>query len=93
MTIRVGINGFGRISRVVLRSTYETDDVEVVNINNPFMTLDYMNKILVMESLIKKLLILTMHTSFFFFFFFFFRQAREYTSKTLLNFILKNTCR
>jgi len=71
MTIRVGINGFGRISRVVLRSTYETDDVEVVNINNPFMTLDYMNKILVMESLIKKLLILTLHSSFFFFFFFF----------------------
>ena len=26
-------------------------------------------------------------------FFFFFRQGREYTSKTLLNFILKNTCR
>eukprot|EP00833_Pecoramyces_ruminatium_P007343 jgi/Orpsp1_1/1181375/evm.model.c7180000076998.1 len=42
MTIRVGINGFGRIGRLVLRSTYETDDVEVVAINDPFMTLDYM---------------------------------------------------
>jgi len=42
MTIRVGINGFGRIGRLVLRSTYETDDVEVVAINDPFMNLDYM---------------------------------------------------
>jgi glyceraldehyde 3-phosphate dehydrogenase len=42
MTIRVGINGFGRIGRLVLRSTYETEDVEVVAINDPFMTLDYM---------------------------------------------------
>jgi len=42
MTIRVGINGFGRIGRLVLRSTYETDDVEIVAINDPFMTLEYM---------------------------------------------------
>ena len=42
MAIRVGINGFGRIGRLVLRSTYETNDVEVVAINDPFMTLDYM---------------------------------------------------
>ncbi|OUM62481.1 hypothetical protein PIROE2DRAFT_51688 [Piromyces sp. E2] len=42
MTIRVGINGFGRIGRLVLRSTFETDDVEVVAVNDPFMTVDYM---------------------------------------------------
>ena len=34
MTIRVGINGFGRIGRMVFRAAQEFDDVEVVGIND-----------------------------------------------------------
>ena len=33
MTIRVGINGFGRIGRMVFRAAQDFDDVEVVGIN------------------------------------------------------------
>jgi glyceraldehyde 3-phosphate dehydrogenase len=36
MTIRVGINGFGRIGRTVFRILSERDDVEVVAINDLF---------------------------------------------------------
>ena len=34
MTIRVGINGFGRIGRNYLRLVSEADDIEVVAIND-----------------------------------------------------------
>ena len=34
MTIKIGINGFGRIGRLVFRATLETDGVEVVAIND-----------------------------------------------------------
>ena len=34
MTIRVGINGFGRIGRMVFRAAEDFDDVEVVGIND-----------------------------------------------------------
>ena len=34
MTIRVGINGFGRIGRMVFRAAQDFDDVEVVGIND-----------------------------------------------------------
>ena len=34
MTVRIGINGFGRIGRQVLRIAEERGDVEVVGINN-----------------------------------------------------------
>ena len=33
MAIRVGINGFGRIGRMVFRAAQDFDDVEVVGIN------------------------------------------------------------
>jgi len=43
MTVtKLGINGFGRIGRLVLRSALSRADCEVVAINDPFMTLDYM---------------------------------------------------
>ncbi len=41
MKIKIGINGFGRIGRLVLRASAERDDVEVVAINDPFLTPDY----------------------------------------------------
>ena len=34
MTIRIGINGFGRIGRIVFRAAQDFDDVEVVGIND-----------------------------------------------------------
>ncbi|MCL2353853.1 MAG: type I glyceraldehyde-3-phosphate dehydrogenase, partial [Defluviitaleaceae bacterium] len=42
MMIKIGINGFGRIGRLVFRAAVERNDVEVVAINDPFMDLDYM---------------------------------------------------
>ena len=39
--VKVGINGFGRIGRLVLRAISERDDIECVAINDPFLTLDY----------------------------------------------------
>lgn len=40
--VKVGINGFGRIGRLAFRSTLNRNDVEVVAINDPFVTPDYM---------------------------------------------------
>ena len=43
MTIRIGINGFGRIGRLGFRSAVaQPDKFEVVGINDPFIDLDYM---------------------------------------------------
>lgn len=42
MGVKVGINGFGRIGRLVFRASFERSDVEVVAINDPFIDLDYM---------------------------------------------------
>jgi glyceraldehyde 3-phosphate dehydrogenase len=39
---KVGINGFGRIGRLVLRAAVEKDTVQVVAVNDPFIDLDYM---------------------------------------------------
>jgi glyceraldehyde 3-phosphate dehydrogenase len=39
---KVGINGFGRIGRLAFRASLEHKDVEVVAINDPFMTVEYM---------------------------------------------------
>lgn len=35
MTIKVGINGFGRIGRLVLRAAWDWDDIEFIQINDP----------------------------------------------------------
>ena len=42
MAIKVGINGFGRIGRLVFRAALESGKVDVVAINDPFIDLDYM---------------------------------------------------
>lgn len=39
---RIGINGFGRIGRLVLRIAASRDDVEVVAVNDPFIDAKYM---------------------------------------------------
>ncbi len=42
MSVKVGINGFGRIGRLVFRAALDNPDIEVVGINDPFIDLDYM---------------------------------------------------
>ena len=41
MTIIVGINGFGRIGRIVFRAAQERSDIEIVAIND-LLDADYM---------------------------------------------------
>lgn len=40
--IRIGINGFGRFGRLVARIALERDDIELVAVNDPFISTDYM---------------------------------------------------
>ncbi|MFT5808941.1 MAG: glyceraldehyde 3-phosphate dehydrogenase [Moritella dasanensis] len=35
MTIKIGINGFGRMGRLAMRAAFNWDDVEIVQINDP----------------------------------------------------------
>lgn len=42
MPAKMGINGFGRIGRLVFRASLGHPDVQVVAINDPFMAMDYM---------------------------------------------------
>ncbi|KAL6077774.1 hypothetical protein STEG23_025599 [Scotinomys teguina] len=40
--VKIGVNGFGRIGRLVTRSAFECDKVEIVAINDPFIDLNHM---------------------------------------------------
>jgi glyceraldehyde 3-phosphate dehydrogenase len=40
--VKIGINGFGRIGRLVFRACAARDDVQVVAINDPFIDTEYM---------------------------------------------------
>ena len=42
MSIKIGINGFGRIGNLSFQVALEREDVEIVAINDPFITADYM---------------------------------------------------
>ena len=42
MSIKVGINGFGRIGRLVFRAGLKNPNVEFVGINDPFISPEYM---------------------------------------------------
>jgi glyceraldehyde 3-phosphate dehydrogenase len=46
MMVKIGINGFGRIGRLVLRAALDNPDVRVVAVNDPFIDLDYMEYML-----------------------------------------------
>jgi glyceraldehyde 3-phosphate dehydrogenase len=41
MPVQLGINGFGRIGRLVCRAAVLNDDATVVAVNDPFLSLDY----------------------------------------------------
>lgn len=53
--MRIGINGFGRIGRLILRNTLQRKDATVVAINNPGMTLDYAAYLLTYDTVHGKL--------------------------------------
>jgi len=40
-TVKVGINGFGRIGRLVFRASLGRGDLEIVGVNDPFISVDY----------------------------------------------------
>ena len=42
MSIRIGINGFGRIGKLAFQAALSKEGVEIVAINDPFITADYM---------------------------------------------------
>lgn len=50
MTIKVGINGFGRIGRIVFRAAQKRSDIEIVAIND-LLDADYMAYMLNMTPL------------------------------------------
>jgi len=42
MPVKVGINGFGRIGRLVLRAARTNPNIQVVAVNDPFIPVEYM---------------------------------------------------
>ncbi|MBD3420157.1 MAG: type I glyceraldehyde-3-phosphate dehydrogenase [Chitinivibrionales bacterium] len=50
MAIKVGINGFGRIGRLVVRAAQKRNDIDIVGINDPFIATDYMAYMLKYDS-------------------------------------------
>jgi len=53
MPAKMGINGFGRIGRLVFRAAMANPSVEVVAVNDPFMDLEYMVYMLKYDSVHK----------------------------------------
>lgn len=41
MVLQLGINGFGRIGRLVMRAAMDNPDATVVAVNDPFLTVEY----------------------------------------------------
>lgn len=50
-TVRIGINGFGRIGRLITRISQDFDNIEVVGINDPFLSADYAKYLLERDSM------------------------------------------
>jgi len=42
MSINIGINGFGRIGRLVMRAAQNKPNINIVAVNDPFIPVDYM---------------------------------------------------
>lgn len=51
MTVKIGINGFGRIGRLVFRVAAANPNVEVTGINDPFVDPEYMGYMLRYDSM------------------------------------------
>lgn len=46
MAVKIGINGFGRIGRLVFRASIDNPGIEIKGINDPFIDLEYMTYML-----------------------------------------------
>ena len=55
MKVKLGINGFGRIGRLVMRASLERDDVDALAVNDPFIDVDYMKHMLEYDTIHGKL--------------------------------------
>ena len=53
--IKVGINGFGRIGRLMFRASLDRKDIQIVAVNDPFITPDYARYLLCYDSVHGKL--------------------------------------
>jgi len=51
MSVKIGINGFGRIGRLVMRASLEREDVDVLAVNDPFISVDYMKYMLTYDTI------------------------------------------
>ena len=51
MGIKIGINGFGRIGRLVFRAAMACDCYEIVGINDPFIDAEYMKYMLTYDTI------------------------------------------
>ena len=51
MSIKVGINGFGRIGRLVFRAAVSNPEIEIKGINDPFIDLEYMKYMLTYDTI------------------------------------------
>ena len=52
---KIGINGFGRIGRLILRNTLQRDDAVVVAVNDPFIDVEYAKYLLTYDTIHGKL--------------------------------------
>ena len=52
---KIGINGFGRIGRLMLRNTLQRDDAVVVAVNDPFIDVEYAKYLLTYDTIHGKL--------------------------------------
>lgn len=50
MAVKVGINGFGRIGRLVFRAAINNPDVQIKGINDPFIDLEYLKYMLTYDT-------------------------------------------
>ena len=50
MSVRLGINGFGRIGRLTFRAAMANPNAKVMAINDPFMTPEYLEYLLKYDS-------------------------------------------
>jgi len=51
MTIKIGINGFGRMGRLSMRAAFDWDDIEIVHINDPAGNAETMAHLMTFDSI------------------------------------------
>eukprot|EP00892_Ulva_mutabilis_P009667 jgi/Ulvmu1/7072/UM033_0133.1 len=60
--LKIGVNGFGRIGRLVTRAALLRDDIQVVAVNDPFVDTEYMEYMMKYDSVHGRLNADTSHT-------------------------------